>query len=60
MSVPSKMDDAESLIARMQETLKKRGAQGIRGLARNFKICDRDGSNKLDVPELGKCYMTHC
>ena len=32
-----------------------RFVQGIRGLARNFKICDRDGSNKLDVGELAKC-----
>lgn len=51
------MDDAhaEGLIEQMKEKLKKRGAEGIRGLARNFRICDRDGSNKLDVPELGKC-----
>ena len=39
----------------LREKLKKRGAQGIRGLARNFKICDRDGSRSLDVQELAKC-----
>jgi Ca2+-binding EF-hand superfamily protein len=35
--------------------VKKRGAEGLQGLARNFKICDTNGSGKLDVEELAKC-----
>ena len=45
----------EAVMEALREKLKKRGAQGIRGLARNFKICDRDGSRSLDVQELAKC-----
>ena len=47
--------DFEAVMESLREKLKKRGAQGIRGLARNFKICDRDGSRSLDVQELAKC-----
>ena len=34
------MDDlaAEALVEKMKETLKKRGADGIRGLGRNFRV----------------------
>ena len=45
----------EVVMEALREKLKKCGAQGIRGLARNFKICDRDGSRSLDVQELAKC-----
>jgi Ca2+-binding EF-hand superfamily protein len=39
----------------MRAALRARGAVGIRGLARNFQICDTDGSRKLDHDELRKC-----
>ena len=45
----------EAVMEVLREKLKKRGAQSIRGLARNFKICDRDGSRSLDLHELAKC-----
>lgn len=47
---------AESIVERMRVALKKRGAEGIRGLDRNFKICDTNGSGKLDEEELAKCF----
>ena len=47
---------AESVVEHMRAMLKKRGAEGIRGLARNFKICDTNGSGKLDYEELSKCF----
>jgi Ca2+-binding EF-hand superfamily protein len=46
---------AHSIIAKMRLMLKKRGAEGITGLARNFRICDTDHSGKLNVQELSKC-----
>jgi Ca2+-binding EF-hand superfamily protein len=46
---------AEHIIERMRAQLKKRGAEGLRGLARNFKICDTNGSGQLDFEELAKC-----
>ena len=46
---------AESVVERMREMLKKRGAEGLRGLARNFKICDTDGSGCLSLSEFSKC-----
>ena len=47
--------EVERVMEVLRDKLKKRGAQGIRGLARNFKICDRDGSRSLDVQEFSKC-----
>tara|TARA_B110001452_G_scaffold136408_1_gene113365 strand:+ start:62 stop:1243 length:1182 start_codon:yes stop_codon:yes gene_type:complete len=49
------VDEVERVMEVLRDKLKKRGAQGIRGLARNFKICDRDGSRSLDVQEFSKC-----
>ena len=46
---------AESIVERMRIVLKKRGAEGIQGLARNFRICDTNGSGQLDEEELAKC-----
>eukprot|EP00322_Chrysochromulina_rotalis_P019186 CAMPEP_0115840642 /NCGR_PEP_ID=MMETSP0287-20121206/6877_1 /TAXON_ID=412157 /ORGANISM="Chrysochromulina rotalis, Strain UIO044" /LENGTH=402 /DNA_ID=CAMNT_0003294261 /DNA_START=20 /DNA_END=1228 /DNA_ORIENTATION=- len=43
------------ILERMRRTLKQRGAEGIKGLARNFRICDTGGSEMLNVEELGKC-----
>lgn len=50
------MIDPEAVLEQLREKLKKRGAEGIRGLARNFKICDTDGSQQLNEEELGKCF----
>lgn len=45
----------ESILARMRAMLKERGAEGIKGLTRNFKICDTDGSMQLNRAEFTKC-----
>ena len=47
--------DVEKIAEALRAALRSRGAVGIFGLARNFKICDTDGSRKLDRDELGKC-----
>ena len=46
----------ESVLEKMRSMLKKRGADGIQGLARNFRICDTNGSGQLDEEELAKCF----
>lgn len=46
----------ESLLDNMRVVLKRRGADGILGIARNFKICDTSGSGQLDEDELAKCF----
>lgn len=45
----------EKILESLRVALRSRGAVGIRGLARNFQICDTDGSKKLDKTELTKC-----
>ena len=47
---------AESVLEKMRAMLKKRGADGIQGLARNFRICDTNGSGQLDEEEMAKCF----
>ena len=47
----SEQQQLESILARLRESLKGRGADGIRGLARHFRIVDRDHSGKLDRDE---------
>ena len=37
------MGDVEDVLERMRMSLKRRGAEGIRGLARHFKICGARG-----------------
>ena len=44
----------EQTLEKMRHMLKKRGADGIQGLARNFRICDTNGSGQLDEEELAK------
>ena len=44
----------EQTLEKMRFMLKKRGADGIQGLARNFRICDTNGSGQLDEEELAK------
>lgn len=48
--------DAETVLERVRTQLKKRGAEGIQGLARNFRICDTNSSGQLDAEELSKCF----
>lgn len=56
MSPPlAKELDVEKVLEAVRAALRSRGAVGIKGLARNFKICDTDGSRKLDQSELAKC-----
>lgn len=54
-------DDTEQdpLMARLKAQLVARGATGIVGLARLFKIMDDDGSNTLSFPEFKKA-MREC
>ena len=47
--------DVASIVASMRRTLKARGAEGMTGLSRNFRICDTDGSRRLERDELVKC-----
>ena len=51
----AKKFDVEATLENLRAALRARGAVGIRGLARNFQICDTDGSKKLDRDELAKC-----
>lgn len=45
---------AQAVLDRIQEKLATRGARGIIGLARSFKIMDDDNSHELDFPEFRK------
>eukprot|EP00966_Prymnesium_polylepis_P241292 5580148-Prymnesium_polylepis.1 len=52
----SLLDYVEDILDRLRASLKKRGAEGIRGLAKHFKICDtqpQDGT--LNRDEFQKC-----
>lgn len=41
--------DLEAIMARIREKIRDRGARGIRGLGRLFRIADDDGSNCIDL-----------
>jgi Ca2+-binding EF-hand superfamily protein len=47
------------LLKRLKMNLKRRGANGIAGLARKFRIVDDDGSGTLELSEFQKC-MKEC
>ena len=49
----------KSLLKRLKINLKRRGADGIAGLARKFRIIDDDGSGTLNESEFNKC-MKEC
>jgi Ca2+-binding EF-hand superfamily protein len=42
----------DSILKELKEQLFRRGADGIRGLARSFRVADHDGSGALDKEEL--------
>jgi len=42
---------SEAVLTKLRASLKKRGAEGIRGLSRHFKIVDRDKSGSIDADE---------
>ena len=44
---PEKSEDIEPILREMREALKQRGAVGLHGLARNFRICNTDKSGKV-------------
>ena len=41
--------DLDSIMARIRERITERGAVGIRGIGRLFRIADDDGSKSLDL-----------
>lgn len=45
----------EAVLERLRKSLKRRGAEGIRGLSRHFRICDRNNNGLLDIDEFDKC-----
>ena len=47
------------LITKLKTELKSRGAHGIHGLGRKFKIMDDDGSKSLSMAEFKKA-MNEC
>jgi len=49
----------DGILEMLREELKKRGARGISGLARKFRIMDDDNSKSLDVSEFAKA-MREC
>jgi Ca2+-binding EF-hand superfamily protein/6,7-dimethyl-8-ribityllumazine synthase len=49
----------QELLDGFRESLKKRGARGIFGLARKFRIIDDDGSGELDLQEFKKAIAEH-
>lgn len=48
-------ESTKTLLKRLRMNLKRRGASGIAGLARKFRIIDDDGSGSLCLPEFTKC-----
>lgn len=50
------MVDPEYVLEKLRAALKRRGAEGMQGLARNFRICDTNDSGQLDDEELAKCF----
>ena len=48
------MSSVEAVLEKLRASLKRRGAEGIRGLGRHFKIVDRDRSGSLDFDEFAQ------
>lgn len=53
------VSDVETLLACLRESLKQRGARGIIGLSRKFRIIDDDNSGSLDIKEFTKAMNEH-
>lgn len=53
------LDNVDTLMDVFRETLKSRGARGIAGLSRKFKIADDDNSGSIDFNEFKKCISEH-
>ena len=49
--------DASSVLARLKEQLKKRGATGVSGVSRNFRIMDHDHNGSADRTEFSNAMM---
>jgi hypothetical protein len=50
----ARTDNPQNLLALFKDKLKARGARGMIGLKRLFKMMDDDGSMTLSIPEFGK------
>ena len=48
------MADVEAILEKLRSSLKRRGAEGIRGLGRHFKIIDRSGDGHIDAEEFAQ------
>ena len=46
--------DVKSLLIRLKREMRKRGAEGLAGLGRKFRIMDDDNSGSLALPEFKK------
>ena len=44
----------EAILEKLRASLKRRGAEGIRGLSRHFMIVDRDKSKSIDAEEFAQ------
>jgi len=51
------MTSLDLILEKLRASLKKRGADGIRGLGIHFRICDRNRNGRLDREEFQKCIM---
>ena len=51
---PTKYTSNDELIKRVRDRLKSRGARGIIGIGKSFKIMDDDNSKALDSEEFAK------
>jgi len=55
VQVKGEDEQVEIILTDLRKALSQRGAVGVSGLARNFRIVDTDRSGKLDMDELRKC-----
>jgi hypothetical protein len=54
VALSSKGKDVRTILAAFKEQLASRGARGIVGLSRKFRIMDDDGSGALSITEFKK------
>lgn len=53
------LEDVNSLLAVLRESLKSRGARGIAGISRKFRIADDDNSGRIEFKEFVKVIGEH-